>query len=101
MKVNIRVEKLDDVNYLVSGTVPNNTIEEKVKALKQSAPKDSQEQLSDEKIEQQAAEQAFREFLDGAVEEANLDVETLLGQPGLKKYEKRADEVYFEVKTMM
>jgi trigger factor len=97
MKVNIRVEKLDDVNYLVSGTVPNNTIEEKVKALKQSAPKDSQEQLSDEKIEQQAAEQAFREFLDGAVEEANLDVETLLGQPGLKKYEKRADEVYFEV----
>lgn len=95
--MDIKVEKLDDINYVVTGTIPSSTIEQKVEKLKNEAPTEGEEKLTNEQIEQQAAEQAFREFIDAAVEEAKIDVETLLGQPGLKKYEKQDEKVYFEV----
>ena len=94
----ITVEKLDDINFIISGTVDNSMIEEKVAKLKEQTAKESKsDESTDENIEQDAAGQAFRDFIDAGIKEANIDVESLLGQPALKKYEQQDNCVYFEV----
>lgn len=91
----VTVEKIDDINFVISGTVENSIIKEKVAKLKEQASSD--DSSADEKIEQDAAGQAFKEFIDAGIKEANINVETLLGQPALKKYEQQEDSIYFEV----
>lgn len=94
----VSVEKIDDINYIISGTVDNSVIEGKVAEYKEKASKENKsEETSDEKIEQDAAGAVFQEFINAGIKEAQLDVEDLLGQPGLKKYEQRDKSVYFEV----
>ncbi len=96
----VTVEKVDDINYIISGTVDNSVIEDKVAKLKEQAanePKD--EESADENIEQDAAGQVFKDFIDAGIKEGNLDVESILGQPGLKKYEQQDNCIYFEVEV--
>jgi trigger factor len=94
----VTVEKVDDINYIFKGTVENSVIEAKVAKLKEQAAADSDTQsLTPEKFEQDAAGEAFGEFIDAGMKESQIPVETLLGQPGLKKYERQGDSVYFEV----
>ena len=106
----VTVEKVDDINYIISGTVDNSVIEDKVAKLKEEAakkpkdekPKDEKpkdEKSADENIEQDAAGQVFQDFINAGIKEGNLDVENLLGQPGLKKYEQQDDCIYFEVEV--
>jgi trigger factor len=106
--VKVTVEKVDDINYIISGSVENSVIEEKVAKLKEEAakktkdekPKDenaTDESSTEENIEQDAAGQVFQDFISAGIKEGNLDVENLLGQPGLKKYEQLDDSIYFEV----
>jgi len=96
--VNITVEKIDDINFIISGSVDNSVIENKVEALIKEAEKTSKDnEVSEEQIQQVAAEETFREFIDAGVKEAGVDVNYLLGQPGLKRYEKKEDKVFFEV----
>ncbi len=94
----VTVNKVDDINYIMSGTVENSVIEKKVAEFKEAQAKNSLDEKKDDKnIEQEAAGQVFKEFIDAGIKEANIDVNTLLGQPILKKYEQRDDSVYFEV----
>lgn len=94
----VSVEKVDDINYIISGEIENSIIEEKVAKLKEELKKESDTKEADEqKIQQDAAAQAFREFIDAGAKEAKIDVSTLLGQPALKKYEQKESSVYFEV----
>jgi trigger factor len=98
--VKVTVEKVDDINFIISGTVDNSVIEDKVAKLKEEAakkPKD--EESTDENIEQDAAGQVFKDFIDAGIKEGNLDVESILGQPGLKKYEQQENCIYFEVEV--
>ena len=94
----VTVEKIDDINFILSGNVDNSVIEGKVAKLKEEAAKKTKDDAStDENIEQDAAGQVFKEFIDAGIKEANIDVETILGQPGLKKYEQQDSSIYFEV----
>ncbi len=94
----VKVEKVDDINFIISGTVENSVIEEKVTKLKEEAKEESKDENStDEKVQQDAAGQAFKEFIDAGVKEAKIDIDSLLGQPALKKYEQKENSVYFEV----
>jgi len=96
--VKVTVKKVDDINFIISGSVDNSVIEDKVAKLKEDAAKEAQsEDSSDEKIQQDAAGQVFQEFIDAGIKEANIVIETLLGQPSLKKYEQKENSVYFEV----
>lgn len=95
----VTVEKLDDINFIIRGSVENSVIKNKVTKLKEKAaqaPKD-EEKKTDETIEQDAAGEVFKEFINAGIKEADIKVETLLGQPSLKKYEQQNDKVYFEV----
>jgi trigger factor len=98
--VKVTVEKLDDINFIMSGTVENSVIEEKVAKLKEEAAKvEKKDGSTDENIEQDAAGQVFQDFINAGIKEANLDVESILGQPGLKKYEQQDNCIYFEVEV--
>jgi len=96
--VKVTVEKIDDINFILSGNVENSVIEGKVAQLKEQAAKKAKDgDSTEENIEQDAAGEVFREFIDAGIKEANIDVATVLGQPGLKKYEQQDNSVYFEV----
>ncbi|MEA1920577.1 MAG: trigger factor [Campylobacterota bacterium] len=95
--MNITVEKIDDINFIITGTVDNRVIEEKVSKLKEAAKATVSDAPTDDSFEQDAAGEVFREFIEAGIKEANLKVEDLLGQPGLKKYEKQENSVFFEV----
>ncbi len=96
--MNITVEKIDDINFIMSGTVENSVIEERVAKFKEEA-KNQENQESEENIEQEAAGLVFKDFIDAGVKEAKLDVTSILGQPGLKKYEQLENSIYFEVEV--
>ncbi len=94
----VTVEKVDDINFIVRGTVDNSVIEEKVAKLKEQAAKEQKsDESTDETPEQVAAAEVFQQFIDAGIKEANINVEDILGQPGLKKYEQKDNGVYFEV----
>ena len=105
--MDIKVEKVDDINYIISGTVPNSIIEQKAAQLKAEAQAEAAkapegdapavEVPADEKLEQAAAGQVFQMFVEAGIKKAEIPLENLLGQPGLKKYERQADSVFFEV----
>ncbi len=94
----VTVEKVDDINFIIRGTVANSVIEDKVAQLKEEAEKvEKNDESPDGNIEQDAAGQVFQDFINAGIKEGNLDVENILGQPGLKKYEQEEDSIYFEV----
>ena len=96
----VTVEKIDDINFIMSGTVDNSVIEDKVTKLKEEAEKEPKDEKStDENIEQDAAGKVFQDFINAGIKEGNLDVANILGQPGLKKYEQQDDCIYFEVEV--
>ena len=94
----ITVDKVDDINYVITGTIGIDVIEAKAAKLKEIAT-DEQKAAKDADVafEKDAAGHVFKEFIDAGVKQAQIPIETLLGQPGLKKYEKRESEVFFEV----
>ena len=94
----VTVEKIDDINFIISGTVDNSVIQNKAAELKANAAKDPENKdTSDEKFDQEAAGQVFNEFINEGIKEAKIPLEDLLGQPGLKRYEKQENGVFFEV----
>ena len=96
--VKIQINKVDDINFIMSGEIENSIIEEKVAKLQEEAKNNPDaDESNDEKIQQDAAGQAFKEFIDAGIKEAGIDVATLLGQPALKKYEQKESSIYFEV----
>jgi len=98
--VKVTVEKVDDINFIISGTVENSVLEDKVTKLKEQAAKEPKDEESkDVNFEQDAAGQVFKDFIDAGIKEGNLAVENILGQPGLKKYEQQDDCIYFEVEV--
>ena len=97
--MNVTIEKIDDINFIMSGTVDNSVIEEKVAQLREAAQKEKSDESAEESVEQDAAGQVFQDFINAGIKEANLDVEKILGQPGLKKYEQQDNCIYFEVEV--
>jgi len=96
--VKVTVEKLDDINYIVRGNVENSVVQEKVAQLKAQANKEEKDASDKEKdVEQDAASEVFKDFIDAGIKEANIDIDTILGQPVLKRYEQLEDSIFFEV----
>ncbi|HIC44954.1 MAG TPA: trigger factor [Sulfurimonas sp.] len=94
----VTVEKIDDINYIMSGNVDNSIIEAKVAAYKEANPvKEGDDKKNTG--EQDAAGEVFKDFIDAGIKEAKLNVADILGQPALKKYEQQTDSVYFEVEV--
>lgn len=96
----VTVEKIDDINLIISGTIDDKTTEEKFARLKEQAAneaKDTSEVVSDETIRQKAESEILTEFIESGLKEADIDVDDILGQPRFIKYEKRDNGLYLEI----
>ncbi|WP_309499069.1 trigger factor [Sulfurovum sp.] len=102
----VTVEKLDDINMIISGTVDDKMTQEQAAKLKeQAAIKTKNEETTDTKVaqtnddtfQQEAESEILKEFIQAGLKEANIDIENILGQPGFKKYEKRGNGIYLEI----
>ncbi len=96
----VTVEKIDDINLIISGTIDNKMTEEKFAELKEQAVKevkDTSEEVNDDTIQQKAESEVLTKFIESGLKEAKIDVEEILGQPGFKKYEKRDNGLYLEI----
>jgi len=98
--VKVTVEKIDDINFIIRGTIENKMTEAKFAQLKVEAEKeakDTSDEISDDTIQQKAESEVLTEFIESGLKEAKLEIEDILGQPGFKKYEKRDNGLYLEV----
>ena len=77
----VTVEKLDDINYIMSGTVENSVIEKKVASLKTEAAKaEKKDDAVEENLEKDAAGQVFQDFINEGIKEAQLDEKCCIGR---------------------
>jgi len=98
--VKVTIEKLDDVNLIITGVIEDKMTEDKFAELKQKAqdePKEGEEKVTDEMLQQQAENAVLTGFIGAGLKEAGMAVEELLGQPSFRNYDKRDNGLYLEV----
>jgi len=93
----ITVEKIDNVNIIISGTVDNSLIEKKVSLLKEQATQDTLEATDTDAFQRDAEGQALQDFIESGMKEANIAQDEILGQPSFRKYEKQEHGLDIEV----
>lgn len=96
--MNITVQNVDAINFIISGSIENSVIEAKVASLKAAheALPEEERPVRNESYEQEAAGVVFQQFIEAGIQKAGIAVENLLGQPGLRKYEKHDSAVTIE-----
>jgi len=113
--VKVTVNKVDDANIIVSGTLDAEAIDANVEKLAKQAAKEIKvdgfragkvpvavvKQMHGDKLAQDAEGEALRELIDAGIAEAGINAADMLGQPSFKKYEKtdKGIEVEVEVST--
>ena len=107
----ITIERVDDINIIMRGTVRNSLIEEKaaeIEKLEAASPVKDEPQdtkpvenalnnTTNDTFEQKAQSQLLKDFINQGIEKAGINVADVLGQPGFKKFEKQEDFMHFEV----
>jgi len=109
--VKVTVNKVDDVNIIVSGTLDAAAIDANVEKLAKQAAKEVKvdgfragkvpvavvKQMHGEKLAQDAEGEALRELIDAGIAEAGINAADMIGQPSFKKYEKTDNGIEVEV----
>jgi len=109
--VKVTVNKIDNANVLVSGTIENSVIAQNVDKLAAKAGKEMKvdgfrkgkvpahvvKKMHGEKLVQDAEGEALRDLMDQGVKEAGINASEILGQPIFKKYEKTDAAINVEV----
>ena len=111
----VTVNKVDDANIIVSGTLDAAAIDANVEKLAKQAAKEVKvdgfragkvpvsvvKQMHGDKLAQDAESEALRELIDAGLGEAKVAPADMIGQPGFKKYEKTdaGIEVEIEIST--
>lgn len=89
----VTVEKIDDINIILSGKIKNTIIEKRFSDSKKILA----DEITDEALQEKVESEILQEFIDAGLSEANINVENILGQPGFRKYEKQGDSIYYEI----
>jgi len=113
--VKVTVNKVDDANIIVSGTLDAAAIDAHVEKLAKQAAKEIKvdgfragkvpvsvvKQMHGDKLAQDAEGEVLRELIDAGLAEAKVNAADMIGQPGFKKYEKTdaGIEVEIEIST--
>jgi trigger factor len=109
--VKVTVNKVDDANIIVSGTIENSAVEENINKMAVQAGKEMKvdgfrkgkvpahvvKKLHGEKLAQDAEGEVLRELIDAGMKEAGINPADMLGQPTFKKYEKTDSGIDVEV----
>lgn len=94
----VSVERVDAINIVFKGLIPQTLLDEKVLSLRLEARKHMKEdEIDDETFARSAEGQALHEFIDEGMAQAKITSEEILGQPSFREYEKHADGLHIEV----
>lgn len=94
----ITVEKIDDINIIISGTVSNSIVAEKIAELKEQAKKaKTTDAKNDDTFQRDAEGQILHDFIEAGMDKANVKPDEILGQPSFKEYEKQESGIYLEI----
>ncbi|MBA1419493.1 MAG: trigger factor [Epsilonproteobacteria bacterium] len=109
----VTVNKVDDANIIVSGTLDAAAIDANVEKLAKQAAKEVKvdgfragkvpvavvKQMHGDKLAQDAEGEALRELIDAGIAEAGINAADMIGQPSFKKYEKTDAGIEVEVEV--
>ncbi|MDM5264023.1 trigger factor [Sulfurovum sp. XTW-4] len=107
----VTVNKVDDANIIVSGTIENSAVEENINKMAVQAGKEMKvdgfrkgkvpahvvKKLHGDKLAQDAEGEVLRELIDAGMKEAGINPADMLGQPTFKKYDKTDSGIDVEV----
>lgn len=107
----VTVNKVDEANVIVSGTIENSTVEEYINKMAVQAGKEMKvdgfrkgkvpphvvKQMHGDKLTQDAEGEALKELVDAGMKEAGINAADVLGQPSFKKYDKKDSGIEVEV----
>ena len=109
----VTVNKVDDANVIVSGTIDNSAIEKNIDKMAVKAGKEMKvdgfrkgkvpphvvKKLHGDKLAQDAEGEALKELIDAGIKEAGINPGDILGQPTFKKYDKTDSGIEVEVEV--
>jgi len=109
--VKVTVNRLDEANVLVSGTIEKSVVEANIERLAAKAGKEMKvdgfrkgkvpshivKKLHGDKLIQDAEADALRDLIDAGIKEAKINASDVLGQPTFKKYDKTDSGIEVEV----
>ena len=111
----VTVEKINDANILVSGTIENSVIETTIDKLAREAGKQMKvdgfrkgkvpphvvKKLHGDKLRQDAESDALKALVDLGVKEAGINPADIIGEPMFKKYDKQDDKIDVELEISL
>ncbi len=109
----VTVNKVDEANVIVSGTIENSAVEANINTMAVQAGKEMKvdgfrkgkvpahvvKKLHGDKLAQDAEGEVLKDLIDAGVKEAGINPADILGQPTFKKYEKKEDGIEVEVEV--
>jgi len=113
--VKVTVNKVDDANIIMGGTLDAKTIENNIDKLAKQATKEVKvdgfragkvpvsvvKQMHGDKLAQDAEGEALRELIDAGTAEAKINATDMIGQPTFKKYDKTDKGIDVEVEISL
>lgn len=109
----VTVNKVDDANVIISGTIENSAIEENINKMAAQAGKEMKvdgfrkgkvpahivKKMHGDKLAQDAEGEVLKELIDAGIKEAGIKPTDILGQPTFKKYDKKESGIDVEVEV--
>ncbi|MBT8343326.1 MAG: trigger factor [Sulfurovum sp.] len=109
----VTVNKVDDANVIVSGTIENSAVEENINKMAVQAGKEMKvdgfrkgkvpahvvKQMHGDKLAQDAEGEVLKDLIDAGIKEAGINPADILGQPTFKKYDKKDSGIDVEVEV--
>lgn len=109
----VTVNKVDDANVIIGGTIDNSAIEANINKMAAQAGKEIKvdgfrkgkvpahvvKKLHGDKLAQDAEGEALKELIDAGIKEAGINPADILGQPTFKKYDKKETGIEVEVEV--
>ena len=109
----VTVNKVDDANVIIGGTIDNSAIEATINKMAAQAGKEIKvdgfrkgkvpahvvKKLHGDKLAQDAEGEALKELIDAGIKEAGINPADILGQPTFKKYDKKETGIEVEVEV--
>ena len=102
----MNIEKLDDINIILSGTIDKSVLDKKLSKLKEQAKQVLKKELTldakalekklqemDAQLQREAQGHILQNFIESGMKKVHINPSTLLGQPNFTKYEAQGNGI--------
>ena len=111
----VAVNKIDEANISIEGTIENSVIDANVDRLAKEAGKQMKvdgfrkgkvpphvvKKLHGDKLRQDAEQDALKTLMDEGIKEAGINAADIIGEPIFKKYDKKDDAIEVELQISL